>query len=415
MAQFLEPGWNQSLVGLGIAVAIGFLIGLERERAEDKPVGVRSFALIGALGGLSALVMPDRGAWLVAAGLVALSIVLAAYLRRVQEGGMTTVIATLVVYLLGAAAVSGYWVHAIVLGGVIMILLYWKTPLHRWVDQLGEGDFAIVVRFVLITLVILPILPDSAFGPYGVFNPFNTWMMVVLIVTINLVGFIAFRLVGTSAGAWLAGLLGGLVSSTATTLSYAGMTRRNAGFGHVAALVILIASTVVYIRVLIELAVVAPALVRPMLLPALLVSAILLSMAAFTFRHVRHGAQADMPEQENPARIRQALAFAALYALILFAVAAARDLIGAEAVYAVAFVSGLTDVDALTLSVGQLFSNEQIGESRAWRSIFIATLSNLAFKAVAAGVLGSEMLRRWILGSAAIAVAAGVAIVMLWP
>jgi uncharacterized membrane protein (DUF4010 family) len=410
-----DPGYDPRIIGLGIALAIGFVIGLEREWAEDKPVGVRSFALIAAFGGICALLIPETGGWLIAAGLLVLSFILLLLASRRKPDGITTLIAALIVYLLGAAAVIGYWLPAIVLGGAVMVLLHWKKPLHGWVDRLGDREFEIIVRFVLIALVILPVLPDRDVGPYSAFNPFTAWFMVVLIVGINLVGFVAFRLVGTRAGGWLAGLLGGLVSSTATTISYAGLSKRERDLGPVAALVILVASAVVYGRVLVELAIVAPDLVASMAGPAATFTMILLGLSAMVFRAVRSKADTDLPERENPARIRQALVFAALYVIILFGVAAAREHIGSEAVYAVAFISGLTDVDALTLSVAQLYSGGETPGFEAWRVIFLATLSNLLFKIVAASFLGSSQLRKWMLGTGATALLAGVTMLVLWP
>ncbi len=413
--QDLDPGFNARIIGLGIALAIGFVIGLEREWAEDKPIGVRSFALIAAFGGIAALLLSEAGGWLIATGLLALSLILVLHLHRRKLEGITTLVAALIVYLLGAAAVAGYWLPAIVLGGAVMVLLHWKKPLHSWVERLGDRDVEIVVRFVLIALVILPVLPDRDMGPYGAFNPFTAWFLVVLIVAINLVGFVAFRFVGTRAGGWVAGLLGGLVSSTATTISYASMSKREGGLGPVAALVILVASAVVYARVLVELAVVAPDLVRSMVGPAIAFTAVLLGLSAVAFRAVHTKTDTELPERENPARIRQALVFAALYAVILFGVAAARDLVGTEAVYAVAFISGLTDVDALTLSVAQLYTGGEASGFDAWRAIFLATLSNLLFKIVAASFLGSPELRKWMLGTGAIALTAGTALLLLWP
>lgn len=410
-----DPGYDPRIIGLGIALAIGFVIGLEREWAEDKPVGVRSFALIAAFGGLCALLLPETGGWLIAAGLLVLSLILLLLAYRRKPDGITTLVAAFIVYLLGAAAVIGYWLPAVVLGGAVMVLLHWKKPLHSWVDRLGDRDFEIIVRFVLIALVILPVLPDRDLGPYAAFNPFTAWFMVVLIVAINLVGFVAFRLVGARAGGWLAGLLGGLVSSTATTISYAGLSKREREFGSVAALVILVASAVVYGRVLFELAVVAPDLVSAIAGPAVLFTAVLLGLSVAVFSKVRSKADAELPERENPARIRQALAFAALYVVILFGVAAARELVGPEAVYAVAFISGLTDVDALTLSVAQLHADGKAAGFDAWRVIFLATLSNLLFKIAAAAFLGSPELRRWMLGTGAVALTAGVALLVFWP
>jgi uncharacterized membrane protein (DUF4010 family) len=410
-----DPGYDARIIGLGIALAIGFVIGIEREWAEDKPVGVRSFALIAAFGGLCALLLPETGGWLIAAGLLVLSLILLLLAYRRKPDGITTLIAALIVYLLGAAAVIGYWLPTIVLGGAVMVLLHWKKPLHSWVERLGDRDFEIIVRFVLIALVILPVLPDRDLGPYSAFNPFTAWFMVVLIVGINLVGFVAFRLVGTRAGCWLAGLLGGLVSSTATTISYAGLSKRERDLGPVAALVILVASAVVYGRVLVELAIVAPDLVASMAGPALVFTMILLGLSVVAFRTVRTKGDTELPKRENPARIRQALVFAALYVLILLGVAAAREHIGSEAVYAVAFVSGLTDVDALTLSVAQLYSGGEAAGFDPWRVIFLATISNLLFKIVAASFLGSSQLRNWMLGTGAVAMTAGGGVLLLWP
>lgn len=415
VTQAFDPGLNTQIIGLGIALAIGFIIGLEREWAENKPVGVRSFALIAAFGGISALMLSETGGWPIAAGLLVLGMILVMHLRNRQLEGITTLVAAFVVYLLGAAAVAGYWLPAIVLGGAVTVLLHWKKPLHRWVDRLGERDFEIIVRFVLIALVVLPVLPDRYFGPYDVFNPFTAWFLVVLIVGINLVGYIAFRLIGARAGAWLAGLVGGLVSSTATTIAYAGMSKQQRDLGPVVALVILVASATVYGRVLVELAVVAPEMVKTMAGPAVVLSAVLFGLSGLAYRAFQRSSATEFPERENPARIRQALTFVALYLIILFAVAAAREMVGSEAVYAIAFVSGLTDVDALTLSIGQLYSSGRIDGDDAWRAIFLASLSNLLFKIAAAALLGSPELRKWIFGTGAIALTAGVSILLLWP
>lgn len=411
----METGIDRQLIGLGIAVGIGLIIGMQREWAEDKPVGMRSFALISALGGMSALLMDPIGAWVMAAGFVALGLVLTAFVYNIKAGGITTLVASLVVYLIGAAAVTGYWLHALVLGGVVTLLLHWKKPLHESVDKLGKGDFEVIARFVLITLVILPVLPNRTFGPLDVFNPFQAWLMVVLIVTINLAGYIAFRLAGKVSGGWLAGTLGGLVSSTATTFSYAGASKQEERFGGVAALIILVASTVVYGRVLFELMLVAPGLIEQILWPSITFSAVLLALGALLSLRIRDAADAELPTRKNPAQIRMALTFGALYVVILFAVEAVRQYFGEGAIQVVALVSGLTDVDALTLSVGQLFAQQKLSGDAAWRAIFLASLANLLFKVLIAGALGSALLRRLIWSTGAVALAAGTAIYFLWP
>lgn len=411
----VESFLNSPLPGLGIAIGIGLIVGLQREWAEDKPIGMRSFALISALGGLAALLLEAAGPWPLAAGFLGLALVLAALVYSEQLEGITTMIAGLVVYFIGAAAVAGFPEHAVVLGGLVTLLLHWKEPLHHWVERIGSRDFGIITRFILITLVVLPVLPDHGYGPYGVFNPFEAWLMVALIVGINLAGYVTFQLLGRVSGGWLAGIVGGMVSSTATTISYAGLSKKREDMGPVAALIIVVASIVVYGRVLLELTVVAPGLIRPLLMPVLVFSGVLLGLCGLLSLRIGRAGEAAMETQKNPAQIRLALTFGALYVLILFAVAAARDAFGEDAVYVVALVSGLTDVDALTLSMGQVFSSDEIGADVAWRSIFLASLANLFFKLSAAAFLGSRDLRKLMFLAGAAALPAGAAILLLWP
>lgn len=412
----LEPGFDNSLIGLGIALAIGLLVGLQREWADEKPVGIRSSALIAIGGGVAALLYEPLGSWPIAAGLLAIGFILAGHHRASDnQGGITTLVAALVVYLVGAAAVAGYWIQAAVVGGSVTLLLHWKEPLHGWVDRLGADDFKVIARFILITLVILPVLPHRSYGPYDAFNPFETWLLVTLIVSINLAGYIALRVLGTRSGGWVAGVVGGMVSSTATTLSYAGLSRSVDRLAPLAALVILVASVVVYPRMMLEVSVVAPALLSAFVWPVVAFGVLMLGLAAIASLRMARKTTADLPERGNPAQIRMALSFAALYVGILFAIAAVRDLVGEDALFAVAFVSGLTDVDALTLSISQLHARGEVSADVAWRAIFLGSISNLLFKVAAAAILGSAALRRWILPLGSVALAAGTAIILFWP
>jgi len=394
----------------------------EREWAAHKPIGLRSFALVGAAGAICALLAGQYGAWVLGAGLISVGLLVAVRLfyhhEIVEEGrrehGVTTAMAALVTFLIGALATSAYWLHAVVIAGVVTLLLHWKRPMHATIEKLGEQDLEIIARFVLIALVVLPVLPDRTYDPYDAFNPFQSWMLVVLIVALNLVGYLAFRFAGAGAGAWLGGAIGGMISSTATTLSYAGMSRRHADLGRAAALVILVASTVVYPRVMVELAVVSPQLLLAAAPPLAAYTVVLLAAAFVVSRWVR-GTDVALPAQQNPARFALAFSFAVVYVVILFAVAITRDLVGDEAIFLVALVSGLTDVDALTISVGQLHDKGTISDSVAWRSVFLATLSNLVFKIGAASFLGSRELRRWILGSGGVVLSLGVLLLVAWP
>lgn len=414
-------------VGLGLALALGFLVGLEREWADHKLIGLRSFALIGGAGGLAGLLAEPWGGWLVIAGLPVIgALAIVRYLTHGHvargpdpeadgpEHGMTTLVAAVTVYLIGAACVAGYQTHAVVMGGAVTILLHWKRPLHELVDTIGRDEFNAIMRFVLITLVVLPVLPNRTFGPYDVFNPFQAWALVVLIVGLNLVGYVTFRLLRADSGALAGGVLGGLISSTATTVSFAGIARRNPSLAASAALTILIASTVVYARVGLELLVVAPDLLRQATAPMATFALIMLAACALMFPQVRKHA-VELPEQRNPAKLEVALTFAMLFVIITFAVAAATTHIGRDAIYVVALISGLTDVDAMTLSVAQLFGRDVLDADTAWRAIFLATLANLLFKIGTASVLGGAGLRRYMLTLGTGTLGAGIAVLVLWP
>ena len=294
------------------------------------------------------------------------------------------------------------------------LLLHWKKPLHDWVERIEMAEFQAVARFVLVTLVILPVLPNRTFGPYDVLNPFQIWLMVALIVGLNLIGYFGLRMATGRGGALVSGVLGGLVSSTATTMSFATRSRNRKDLVSVSAVIILMASTVVYLRILIETLAVAPSLLIPLAGP--LATFVLLSAAtiAFYLGRFEHDASADLAA-ENPAQLRAAVFFGAVYSLVSFVSAAVSDHFGETMLYPVAILSGLTDVDAITLSTARLFGESRIGEDTAWRVIFVASLANLAFKAGVVTVVGGASLRRRLLPALGILVFAGSVLVVLWP
>jgi uncharacterized membrane protein (DUF4010 family) len=317
-------------------------------------------------------------------------------------------------YGIGAWVVVGSMTQAVVLGGVVAVLLQLREPLHQLAGKVGERDIKAIMQLVLIALVILPLLPDRAFGPYGVLNPFQVWWMVVLIVGISLLGYVAYKLLGAQAGTVVAGILGGIISSTATTASYARRTREDAGISRLAALVVMIASAVVFLRVMAEIAVVAhgsfPALAPPLL--AMLGVTALLSLGAWLVD--RRDAQ-EPPEPANPAELKSAVLFGALYAVVLLAIAFARDRFGTAGLYSVAAFSGLADVDALTLSTARLVDGGHLDPRDGWRAILLAILVNLVFKAGIVAALGSRRMLGRVAVLFAAALAAGGVVWWLWP
>ena len=404
---------------LAVAFGLGLLLGLQRERVESSIGGIRTFPLISLFGTVCALLGKTFGGWVVAAGLLALvAIVVYSNLAKMKSGdidpGMTTEVAALLLYGLGAYVVIGSMVVAVVVGGAMAVLLQFKKPLHALAGALGERDMLAIMQFVLLSLVILPVLPHQDFGPYGVWNPFQIWLMVVLIVGISLTGYIAYKFLGAQRGTLLAGVLGGLISSTATTVSYARRTVESTNLVNLAAVVIVIASCVSLGRVLIEVAAVAPVAFASMAPPlaAILAISIVIAAAMFLWRPSR---DTQMPEQKNPAELKTAFVFAAIYAVVLLAVAVAKEHFGSAGFYTVAIISGLTDMDAITLSSARLVEGGRTDPSTGWRAILIAAMSNFVFKFGTVSLLGDRLLTLRIGAAFGLILACGAAVLWFWP
>jgi uncharacterized membrane protein (DUF4010 family) len=404
---------------LATSLGLGLLVGLQRQWRASEIAGIRTFPLITLLGALAIELDGGEPGWTVAAALLGLTgLLVAANLARFQaqrgDPGMTTEAAVLLMFTVGAAVGAGLHGPAIVTTGATAVLLHWKQPLHDLVQRIGERDLRGLIQLVLVAMVILPVLPDHTYGPYDVLNPYRIWLLVVLIVGISLAAYVAYRLLGAKRGAILGGLLGGFISSTATTVSYARQSRSHPRGSAIAALVIVLASTIVYLRVLIEIAVVSPDLLKLTLLPlGGMLALMLLESVVLMFSLRRH--KAEPPDHENPAQLKAAVAFGALYAAVLFIVAAANHHFGDQALYVVATISGLTDVDAITLSTAKLFEDGRVEGAVAWRVVLIATLSNLVFKAGAVAVLGSHRLLIYVVVLFAVALVGGAALLLYLP
>ncbi len=408
------------LQSFGIALALGLLVGLEREWENNRVAGIRTFALITLFGALCGVLGQAFGGWVIAAALAAFASMvilgnLASLRGAAPDSGLTTEMAMLVMFASGIITVLGYRVGAVVIAGTVMVLLQSKKTLHGMVHRIGEEDLRAIARLVLIGLVILPALPNKPYGDfYQVLNPFVIWLMVVLIVGISLAAYLAAKFLGGSRGTTVAGILGGLVSSTATTIS---QSRRSATAGshpQPMAVVTLIASAVVFLRVIIEVMLVAREAMSQLLPPLLCMMACMGLIAALSHRLlIRDAAQPQ--EHAPPSELKSAVAFGLLYALVLVAVAVAREKFGPTGLYAVAAMSGLTEMDAITLSTANLVKADAISSSTGWRVILVGGLANLVFKAGIVLTLGTRAFVKPVLLGFALAVLTGVAILTLWP
>ena len=252
---------------IAISLLMGLLVGFQRQHSASLMAGVRTFPIISVLGTLAATFDQTQGpgGWLVPCGFIGLVVIVAvgkiSELRMEQvDFGITTEVAILLMYLLGAYVVVGERIVAIAVGAGVAVLLQFKPELHGIATRLGDDELRAIMTFVLITCIILPVLPNSTYdlvSPLNVLNPFEIWTMVVLMVGISLGGYLTYKFLGRSAGIVIGGILGGAISSTVTTVSYARRSCASPDASHVAAVVIMIASTVVYGRVILECGVVA--------------------------------------------------------------------------------------------------------------------------------------------------------------
>jgi uncharacterized membrane protein (DUF4010 family) len=376
-------------------LAIGLLLGLQREKTPSAKAGLRTFGLVGLFGTIAALVADAVGnAWIVATGLALVGVMIVAAYHRSEEpeadSGTTTVIAVLLCYGLGVMVWHDRSQLAVSVAIVATMLLHFKTELHGLSARLSRQDVASILQFAVLTFIILPLFPDRGIGPYGVLNPHHIWLMVVVVSGVSLIGYLALRLIGTRQSLLLVGIFGGLVSSTATTLVYAREARSRAAMLPIGGAIIVISNLVVLVRLAVLGAVVAPGALS-MLLPV--IGTGLAVGVALLVREFRKGSavpELRAPELSNPTSLRVAVGFGALYALVLFVSAWLSEQVGAGGLYALAVVSGFVDVDAITLSGLQLFNTGSIGAGVAVIAIGFAYLAAVAFKLALLGFLGGR-------------------------
>ena len=407
------------------ALLIGTLLGIERERHKQSDGdisvgGLRTFilfAMLGAIGGWLAKLL-DFPWILVAVLLATLVAVVASYVvaARVQPDalGLTTELAALAICLLGAMVMLGHREIAVALAIAIAAALAYKQPLHGMVSRLGAEDVYAGVRLLAATFIVLPLLPDRAVDPWGALNPQKLWLLVLLISGLSLVGYVAVRLLGPNRGIPLTGLTGGLVSSTAVTLSFARQSREK---GHARsapafACGILIAWGVMFLRVLATVLIVNRALLPRLVVPFLAMAAVTAGLAWVMYRRAADdGSAGSGVPLSNPFSLTSAAKFAALFALVLLLVAFVQQNFPPEGVYVVAALAGTTDVDAITLSMSEYARRGDVAV--AVTAIVIAALTNTVVKALMVVGLGAPGLRRPILIGAAGIVLAGLAAVLL--
>ena len=375
-----------------VALFIGVLVGLQREFAfhkEDKELsaGVRTFALMSLIGAAGAFISDIyQTPWAFIAVFSAISLlVMGNYFIHAWHGdiGLTTEVAALLTVLAGALVTWGFIQIAVALAVVTTALLSLKLELHSFVRHLTKDDIISTVKFAIITAIILPILPNQSYGPepFNLFNPYSIWLLVVLISAISFIGYILIKILGASKGIGLTGLLGGLASSTAVTLNFTQRSRSNPELSKSFALAIIIAWTIMFPRILIIVAALSPHLAQVLWLPLLALVTVSAGYCGYLYWDIRTKKSNEQVSFVNPFELGPAIKFGILFSVILLVSKAAQIYLGDTGLYLASLLSGLADVDAISLSVAKLAKDSaDIASSTAARAILLAALANTIAK-----------------------------------
>jgi uncharacterized membrane protein (DUF4010 family) len=428
----VEP--YDSFFSLGIALSAGLLIGIEREQSRTPEPergsfvgGIRTYPLFALLGALSSLIRGVLSPWLpVLAFLTLAALVSISYandVRTNRDRSLTTEVSSLVTFLLGALATSSDFAEPVAervmlvaaLSVVVTFLLSSKPRLRAFVERVSENDLYATVKFLIIAVLVLPLLPNRTVDPLGVVNPFEVGGLVVILASVNFAGYVASRTLGARRGLAIAALVGGLVSSTAVTVSLSERVRRESRLTPLAASAIVIASTVMLGRVLALVAVVDPSLVPP-LAPSIASMAVVGVVASvILYRKATDGPGLAPGEVllSNPFELGTAVRFGLVFAVVLVLSKAAEKYVGPSAIYATTAVAATTDVDAITLSTAHL-TREGLAPSVGVTAILVGTVSNTLTKGVLSRALADRALAKPVgLAFASMLLAAGLAVVAM--
>lgn len=404
-----------------VALGLGMLIGLERERAkgQDGGAGVRTFALIALAGAIAGHLQNDLGLdWLALAIFVAVgALLISSYVLTAQHGdtGITTEVSALLSFLLGLLCAHGQLQMAAWVAVAMALMLALKDWLHQLARQIDASDVEATLKFAIVTLIILPLVPDHDYGPVplDVLNPYKVWLMVVLISGLNFISYLLIKVVGTEHGIGLAGLLGGLASSTAVTLGFSQRSLQAGADARALALGILLAWTVMFFRVVVMTGLVSGPLGLRLAMAMGALCLVSLGACYWLWRRRPARERGEVSAGQNPFELGEAIKFGLLFGVVVFVARAAEVYLGEAGLYLAAGVAGLTDVDAITLAMAGLARDSAQNLDVAARAITIAVLANTLVKSGLAASLGSAELRRLTLPISTALFAAGALAVIL--
>jgi uncharacterized membrane protein (DUF4010 family) len=394
-----DPWWR-----FAVALLIGALLGLEREffqQKDDAPsfAGIRTFSLIALLGAVTAFLYPEYGIIPIAislAGLIVFTSIgfIATQLQKKCGTGITTEVAAVLTFLFGALTMSEKIDIAISLSVITSILLAAKGRLHQGIRRMSSKDIFMTLQFALLTAVILPILPNRPIDPWELLNPFQIWLMVVLVSGIGFSGYVLIKFLGPSRGLNIMGILGGLASSTATTISFSSASKGNPSLSSNYARVVILASTVMFPRILFLILVIYPPLVPSISIPyaAMLTAGFIIVYVLQRKSILSKKITKKIIKLHHPLELSTAIKFGFAFAIVIVVIEVALNSFGISGVYLTSMIAGLTEMDAITLSVLNLAKNSQVQNQAAAIAILLATIMNTISKALIAFFTGSREL-----------------------
>lgn len=400
-------------LGLFVAAAVGALIGLEREGSESGGTfaGSRTFPLLALYGALVQSFFPRMVPVALATVFLPLTVAYAAKVTLEGDIGLTTLVAAVLTVVLGAMATHSERgvVLAVVVGGVVTALLSAKDPIHDFAEGVDDDERRATVKFVLVVFVILPLLPDREIAALSGLNPRFVWLMVVFVSGLSFAAYLLSQVLGTERGIAATGMLGGFVSSTATAVSMAEQAAESPALYQVCAFSTVVAATVMFPRAFVEVAVVNPSLLPHVAVPLGAMTAVAAAAGVAVYWRATATMETEA-EIENPFRLRPALFFGVVFAVVLLVSEQANAVLGSSGVYATAFVSGLADVDAMTLTLSRLAADGTVSEPVATTGIVIAATANTLVKAGISWVIGTRQLGRIVTVVLAASAATGLAL-----
>lgn len=430
----------EEFLGFVIAILLGALIGLQREYVQQhsnkfKFAGIRTFILITFLGAIIGfLSLEFESSVLVVAGFLVVSLLalisyVVTYLKY-KDTTATTEVSSILAFVVGVMTTTGYLKLAVIFGILVAGFLAFKKKIHKAVENLKKKELLAIVKFALISAVILPLLPNKDYSPADlsflkeflmslsvsesllqqltVFNPFKIWLMVIFISGISFVGYFFVKFFGARKGYGLTGFFGGLVSSTAVTLSMSEESKKSKKLAFPLIIAVVIASSTTFLRILFEVSVLNPSLVVYLLVPFVLMAFLGYGISYYLFKTQKKKKKIKEIEFEQPFAIMPALKFGLFFAFIIFISKLAQIFIGEKGLYLTSIFSGLADVDAITLTMSSLSSSGEIASHVAVISIFLAAISNTIVKAGICLIFGDKKFAKYVALIFGIIIALGV-------